>query len=190
MRISYLMLVKSDSSRLNNKNILEIAGKPMFLWNLEKLLSLSKKVYVSSDSDEILEMAEGYGARGIKRPLELCGDTPNIPVYQHALKSMGKTDAIIAVQANSPTLDIEVIKSARDLLTPDGPDDIKVDEVMTCSGGYKLYGSVWGLTVDKLKNYENPLKPNPEYRILDNSTDVHTLKDFNEAEAWLLKHQS
>ena len=189
MRISYLMLVKSESKRLTSKNTREIAGKPMFLWNLEKLLSLSKKVYVSSDSDEILEMAEGYGARGIKRPLELCGDTPNIPCYQHALKSMGKPEAIIAVQANSPGLDIEVIKSVAYLLTPE-KDDIEVDEVMTCTGGMKLYGSVWGMTVKKLKEYGNPLKPNPKYRVIDNSVDIHTLRDFNEAEEWLLKPQS
>jgi CMP-N-acetylneuraminic acid synthetase len=40
-----------------NKNCQDFCGKPMFIWNLEKCLDIFDRVYVSSDSDEILELA-------------------------------------------------------------------------------------------------------------------------------------
>ena len=58
----------------------------MFLVNTEKCLDIFDSVYVSSDSKEILKQAQEIGAIPILRSEDLCGDTPNIPVYQHALQ--------------------------------------------------------------------------------------------------------
>ena len=111
-----LILAKKGSKRLRNKNILSFQGKPMFLVNVEKCLRIFDKVFVSSDSDYVLDQAEMAGAIPIKRGEELCGDVPNIPVYQHALQFMGETDGIVAVQANSPTIDINIIGLGKKLM--------------------------------------------------------------------------
>lgn len=148
----------------------------MFQVNVEKCLSIFKDVYVSSDSVEILGLAESLGAIGIQRGLELCGDTPNIPVYQHALKNMkGKVDVIVAVQANSPTIKKETIIKVKEIM------ELGFNEVMTCDEDYKIYGSVWALTTKKLKVYKGYFNPKPDVLVLDRSIDIHTQKDYNEA---------
>lgn len=191
MRFSGLMLAKSVSTRLPNKNILDFYGKPMFAVNLEKMLHVLDEVYVSSDSEQILKMAEKYGAKGIIRTEELCGNTPNIPVYQDALKYMDNPDSIIAVHACSPTLNEKLIFTAKGLL------ELGYGEVMTChpimrDGGYhgqhwNIYGSIWALSRERLQNYDDPYKPNPEVLLVDESIDINFPEDYELAQKqWLL----
>jgi CMP-N-acetylneuraminic acid synthetase len=172
MEIVGLMLVKKESKRLPNKNTLDYFGKPMFLWNLEKCLSIFDDVFVSSDSEEILKIAEENGAIPIKRGKKLCGDTPNIPVYRHAQKIMS-ADAFVAVQANSPEVPETLIRFTKDIL-----QEGTFLEVMTCHKDFKLYGSIWGMTSDRLAKYGDPFKPTPEVLLLDPSVDIHTKKDY------------
>ena len=147
----------------------------MFIINVLKCKEIFEKVYVSSDSIEILEMAMKAGAIPIKRPKELCGETPNIAVYRHALKQMNGIKGIVAVQANSPQVKKEIIEEVA--------KDIKegYNEVMTCHHDKQIYGSVWGLTKQKILNYKNAYKPKPEKLIVDLSVDIHTEKDYNKA---------
>ena len=170
-----LMLVKGESKRLPHKNTKILWGKPMFLWNLEKALRVLDDVYVSSEDDKILEIAKKAGAHTIKRPVELCGDTPNIPVYQHAIKFMECPNNIIAIQANSPNLDENLISDAKYLM------EYGFKEVMTCHKDYSIYGSIWGLEITRLKNYGDFYSPNPDVLLIDDSVDVHTKEDFEQA---------
>lgn len=147
----------------------------MFLHAVEKCLKIFDEVYVSSDSQEILDQAKHAGAKTILRSEELCGDTPNIPAYQHAYSCMGQPDGIVAVQANSPTVPEQVIYLAKSLL------EMGVDEVMSCHTDYQIYGSVWGLSAKKLLDYGNPYEPKPNILIQDNSVDIHTQDDLERA---------
>jgi CMP-N-acetylneuraminic acid synthetase len=149
----------------------------MFMHNLEKCLRLFPKVYVSSDDEEILFEAWQAGAIRIERGEELCGDTPNIPVYQHALKYMD-ADAIVAVQANSPTVEPNTIAIVKRLM------EMGVPEVMThhpIKGFFKIYGSVWGISRERLETYGDPYNPKPEVFVEDKSVDIHTEEDLNQA---------
>lgn len=172
--LSGLVLAKQHSKRLPEKNTLDFHGEPMFLVNVKKCLSIFDEVYVSSDSPLILEEAERAGAIAIERPFGLCGDTPNIPVYQHAMEQM-KCDGFAAVQANSPTVDKNLIALAKKLLM------IGAQEIMTCHPDYKIYGSVWAMTAERLKNYGDPYRPTPEVLLLDGSVDIHTQEDYESA---------
>lgn len=179
-----LILAKKESKRLPNKNTLDFHGEPMYLYNVRKCLKIFEQVYVSSEDISIIVDAMKIGARGILREQNLCGDTPNIPVYKHALSEIEKyydsdIDAIVAVQANSPTVKLEIIKKAKDAI-----DSGKYLEVMTChpeNPDNKLYGSVWAITKDKLINYGDPYKPDPDFLIDDDSVDIHTEEDYNKA---------
>ncbi len=174
MKTVGLMLVKRDSKRLPNKNTLDFHGKPMFVVNLEKCLKIFDEVYVSSDCNDILKVAEDRGAIAIKRPKELCGDVPNIPVYRHAMNSMD-CDAFVAVQANSPGIKPKTIATMKEFL------EEGYNEVMTGHDDGSIYGSAWGLTKDKLKRYGNFYKPKPDLIYYDGSVDIHTLEDYNKA---------
>ena len=170
-----LLLVKGESKRLPGKNRKVFHGKPMYLWNVEKCLTLFDKVFVSSEDPEILEEAFQAGAIPISRPDELCGDTPNIPVYQHAIQFMGDVGGIVAVQANSPNVEINLIAIARHLM------ESGVDELMTCHPNRTLYGSIWAIKKDKLAKYKNPMRPKPNVLLVDTSEDIHTEEDFKKA---------
>src|SRR3990167_5334336 len=135
-----LILAKSHSKRLPGKNTLDFHGDPMFLVNVKKCLSLFEKVYVSTNDYDIYKKAILVGAEAIIRGEELCGDTPNIPVYQHAMKQMPDIDGIVAVQSNSPTVDPRIIKTIK-IVMEEG-----AQEVMTCHSDRKIYGSVWALS--------------------------------------------
>lgn len=72
--IPVLILARSGSKRVKNKNLALINNKPLVVIAVEKSLSVSEAVYVSSDSDVILDICESYGAKTIKRPIEISGD--------------------------------------------------------------------------------------------------------------------
>lgn len=44
-----------------------------------------------------------------------------------------------------------------------------------------IYGSIWGLSRERLENYPDPYKPNPEVLLVDNSVDIETLSDYTKA---------
>ena len=150
----------------------------MFLWNVGKCVKIFEETYVSSDSDKILKLAEKAGAIPLKRPKELCGNTPNIPVYQHCWKQMECPDGIVAVQANSPTIDRMLIVLALRSL------ELGTQEIMTCHLDYTTYGSIWALTKERLLSYETQHEyrnPCPDTLMLDPSVDIHTIKDLKYA---------
>src|SRR4030042_3528083 len=157
--LSGLIIAKGGSQRLPGKNRINFKGKPMFLWNVEKCLRIFSRTYVSSDDKFILEEAENAGAIPIKRPVELCGDTPNILVYQHAIKFMNGVDGIVAVQVNNPTLKSKLRQEAKKFL------ELGFKEIMTSHFDGTIYGSIWALSTDRLKNYKDPYNPKPEILI-------------------------
>lgn len=179
------MLAKGTSKRLPGKNLKEFNGKPTFLWNVEKCLKLFKRVYVSSDSDEILQIAKDAGAIPIKRGEDLCGDVPDIPVYQHAFQEMGDVFGVVAVHANNPTIRPELIERTRYLI------ELGANEVMTCypmahgdhyhSQYNKINGSIRGFSTTRLLTYKDPYKPTPEILIVDDSIEIETQESFDAA---------
>ena len=181
------MLVKEKSKRLPGKNIKDFKGLPMFVWNLRKCLTVFDDVYVTSDSYDILAMASKEGAIAIHRGEELCGDAPDIPVFQHALSKMPKNvGGIVAVHANNPTVDRNLIAIAKKGL------EMGVPEVMSChpmtkekqknykKQGNLVNGSIRGMTRERLENYPDPYHPNPEMLLVDTSLEIETPEDFNQ----------
>ena len=71
-------------------------------------------MYVSSDSDEILEVGLRYGALPIERPLAIAGDTASSESgWLHALNVIeekeGTVDWVLAPQVTSPLRNAEDI---------------------------------------------------------------------------------
>jgi len=148
----------------------------MFLVNVKKCQQIFDSVYVSSDSTDILFQAQEAGAIPILRGERLCGETPNIPVYQHALKYMpDDVKGIVAVQSNSPTIKKEIIEKVAKYI------EAGAGEAMTCYEDGRIYGSVWAINKDKLLNYGDPYNPKPDFLVKDSSIDIHTLGDYNQA---------
>lgn len=81
---------RGGSKRIPRKNIKMFCGKPMIAWSIEAALQSGcfDKVIVSTDDDEIAEVARQYGASvPFMRPVELSDDyTGTIPVIQQAIE--------------------------------------------------------------------------------------------------------
>ena len=80
MRRVAIIPARGGSKRLPRKNILAVAGKPMLHYpsNCAHESGLFEKVIVSTEDDEIAELASSSNAEVIDRAVELAGD--NIPV--------------------------------------------------------------------------------------------------------------
>lgn len=91
---------RGGSKRIPRKNIRDFCGKPMIAWSIEtaKESHLFDRIIVSTDDDEIAEVAQRYGAEvPFRRPTELADDyTPTVPVVAHALAELGGADSVSA----------------------------------------------------------------------------------------------
>jgi CMP-N-acetylneuraminic acid synthetase len=80
---------RGGSGGLPGKNIREIGGKPLIAWSIEQALATPEvnRVVVSTDSDEIANVAIKFGAQvPFVRPAELStSDAGKFGVFKHAL---------------------------------------------------------------------------------------------------------
>lgn len=85
---------RGGSKRIPRKNIKLFAGKPMIghAIGAAKTSRLFERVVVTTDDEEIGEIAREYGAETpFVRPAELADDyTPTAPVVAHAIRSFHK----------------------------------------------------------------------------------------------------
>ena len=88
-KVMAIIPARAGSKGLPGKNIKEICGKPLIAWTIEKALRSRHLdlVMVSTDSREIADIAEGYGATvPFLRPAALASDTAgSFEVVRHAL---------------------------------------------------------------------------------------------------------
>ena len=76
MTITAIIPVRAGSVRVKNKNILPFAGSSLLEIKIEQLLRVERidNVLVSSDSDEMLNIAKKAGCLTRKRPYEYCDE--------------------------------------------------------------------------------------------------------------------
>jgi len=184
-RIVFLTLAKKNSNRLKNKNILNFCGKPLIHWTIAKIKKISKDHYINTDSEFIIQYAKKMNVKTIFRSPKLRGDSiPSRHLMLDSFKYFPKdTYAVIHVQANSPNLNIKKIKLIYEILKNTSADDI-----FSIKPSGEINGSCWGITKKKLKQYNmnkkihdhRSLKNN--FWIIDDSIDIHNLRDFRNAE--------
>jgi len=119
-----LLIGKDRSTGVPGKNVMQILGKPMAEYGFIALTSVASvdAIFVSTDSDEIAAIGEGYGASVIKRPDHLCRpESLTEDVLTHALAMIEKEvnqeiDKMILVFANQPAIDWRMIEQGIKLL--------------------------------------------------------------------------
>tara|TARA_Y100000996_G_C22464765_1_gene619592 strand:+ start:225 stop:938 length:714 start_codon:yes stop_codon:yes gene_type:complete len=101
-----IILARGGSKGIPNKNILDFLGKPLVAWSViqAKLTHEIDDVFISSDSDTILNIAMDYGAKKIKRPDEISNDTARSEeAIIHALDVIGRDyKCIIMLEPTAP----------------------------------------------------------------------------------------
>ena len=109
----YIVVIpaRGGSKSIKFKNIQTFNGIPLISFAIKKFkkLGLNLEVIVTSDSDEILNLASKEGAYCIKRPIELSGDNATSEsAITHVIKVYSeinnKFDSIIFHQCTSPLI--------------------------------------------------------------------------------------
>lgn len=115
---------RGGSKRIPRKNIKLFAGKPVIAWSISAALRSGcfDHVVVSTEDEEIAEVARAYGAETpFMRPLDLADDhTGTIPVIAHAINwhiEHGETpSAVCCIYATAPLLLAEDLRRGLQIL--------------------------------------------------------------------------
>jgi pseudaminic acid cytidylyltransferase len=116
---------RGGSKRIPRKNIKDFCGKPMIQWSIEAARDsdIFSQIIVSTDDDEIAEVAKSLGARvPFKRPAELSDDYTNTTdVISHATSwaiNEGLDAAIVCcLYATSPFVRYSDLVEAHRIIT-------------------------------------------------------------------------
>ncbi|MBP6924067.1 MAG: acylneuraminate cytidylyltransferase family protein [Candidatus Pacebacteria bacterium] len=95
-KIVAIIVARGGSKSIPRKNVLPLHGKPLIGWPIDLAKSVEKidRVIVSTDDDEIADIAQKYGAEvPFKRPADLAmDDTPTLPVIRHCVEYLEKEE--------------------------------------------------------------------------------------------------
>ncbi len=132
-KVLAIIPARGGSKGLPRKNIIDLARKPLIAWTIEASLGSKyiTKTIVSSDSDEILEVAKKYGSDTVKRPDELATDISSSEVVvKHSLESMEeKFEYVVLLQPTSPLRDtVDIDRTFEKLFSLDATALISVCE--------------------------------------------------------------
>ena len=125
IKILGVVTARGGSKRLPQKNILDLAGKPLIGWTIEAALKSKyiDEVIVSTDSDDIARVSKDFGAQvPFFRPKELSADNmPSADVVIHAVKFFSdeqskEFDYVMMLQPTSPLRDAHDIDNAIEFL--------------------------------------------------------------------------
>lgn len=154
-----LIPARGGSKGLPGKNVRRLAGLPLLVHSL-RLAGLCPEIartVVSTDDDQIADVAQAAGGEILRRPPELAEDeTPMLPVMRHALGELD-TDGVdferlLLLDPTSPArLPADVATAHRMLVsTPDADGVVSVSE--------PSFNPVWHAVVDR-DGYIEPLLP-------------------------------
>ena len=134
---------RGGSKGVPRKNIRLLAGRPLLEYVLGAALEskLLARVVVSSDDDEILQVARALGGEAVplRRPPELARDeTPDVPMLRHAVEAVEAADGVrfdyvVQLHATTPFLTAGDIDLAMHGLNSDAAADSTVS-VCTVQG--------------------------------------------------------
>ena len=124
---------RGGSKGVKGKNVKLLNGKPLIAYSIEQARNsgLFDVIAVSSDSEQILEVAEIYGADSlIRRPDELATDTAaKLPVIRHCVAEAERQhqrtfDILVDLDATSPLRLTDDIRNAVTLLDVSGAGNV------------------------------------------------------------------
>lgn len=135
MRFLTIIPARGGSKGIPKKNIIDVNGKPLIAYTIEPAVEalregLVDKVIISTDSEEIAEVAAKYGAEiPFMRPESISGDkAKSIEFIQHALEYYDnlseRFDAVLLLQPTSPLRTVEDIRDAISLYRESGNDSL------------------------------------------------------------------
>ena len=173
---------KTDSTRVKFKNLREIDGLTLLEISIKYALSskLIEKVYVSTESQKVIDIASKYKVEFISRTLNLLGDAEVCDVYVDVIKKLienkkinpSSYEYVVGIQPDHPDRD----NSLDDLLAY--AFDNKYDDLFTISKKYIRTGSV---RIIRMEHIKEGLVSRRVGCFKDDATNIHSLEDLKNA---------
>lgn len=117
---------RGGSKRLPRKNVLDFLGRPIIAYSIEAALEsgLFERVLVSTEDQEIAEVAERFGAETDERPQRLAGDDAGVvevclDLLDREEDQGSKYEWMCCLYATSPLRGAGDVRSVCGLLGPD-----------------------------------------------------------------------
>ena len=140
MNIVAIIIARGGSKGIPNKNIINFCGKPLIAWTIENCFDGGiQEVFVSSDSNKIIEISKNYSAKTILRPKEFSNDeSTSESAWLHAFEEINikrkNIDWIFAPQVTSPLREPVDVKNAIKLASLNN-----YDSIFSCSVAEDLF---------------------------------------------------
>lgn len=124
MNIYAFIFARGGSQGLPGKNIKPLGGLPLIAHSIQlaKQIDAVKKIFVSTDSDEIAEIARQYSAEIIQRPESLASHTASEWLaWQHAIEFLEQRgdafDVFLSLPTTSPLREKADVENCLNMLT-------------------------------------------------------------------------
>lgn len=122
--IAAFLIGRKQSKGFPGKNMYPVLGQPLAYYPLKAAKDCRQidKIYLSTDDEQLMELADRNGVQVINRPLELCADhTLGEDIYTHAYnfaKNANKEEIDIAVllMCNAPMITAKTISLGINIL--------------------------------------------------------------------------
>lgn len=173
--IAAIIPAKGGSTRLPNKNMALLNGRPMIDYTILAAQESDRVdcIYVSTDSDEIAAHAKAMGVDVIRRPTSLGGDVPLVEVFQHALAALDdpNIEIVVGFQADHPDRNVS-LNEALEIFEAEGADRLMSTEADGTKNGAHYILS---------RRYLETGESRKDTVIVDDCTNVHYQSDLDKA---------
>ena len=130
LEILGIIPARGGSKGVRRKNVRPLGGHPLLCYTIAAALGsrLLTRVVVSTEDEEIAQVAAQAGSDVIRRPAELAqDDSPTLPAAQHAVREIeakiGRAlDHVVILQATTPFRNAEDIDTCLEKLIGSGAD--------------------------------------------------------------------
>lgn len=110
-----LILARGGSKGVPKKNIKLLNGIPLICYviNEAKKTKNIKNIYVSTDSEEIMEIVKKYEVNIVDRPNHLAQDnSTDVECFRHFCRNYKCTDPLVHLRATTPLINSKVLDNA------------------------------------------------------------------------------
>lgn len=164
-RVLAVILARAGSKGLPNKNAMKIAGKPMLAWTIEHAKASQRidRVLVTTDGEELAQIARKLDVDVVLRPKELSDDTATVDAAaRHAVNQIvDNHESLCMLYGNVPVRPKDLCDRAIQMLTESGADSVQ----SVCPVGKNH--PYWMKTVDEQTGELGMYKDNTVYRRQD-----------------------
>jgi len=120
-----VITARGGSKEIPKKNIVDLNGKPLIYYSINASKnSCVDKTFVSTDDEEISNIALEYGISVIDRPSELATDTTQSEDVLLHFADMVDFDILVFIQPTSPLIKTEYINRGVDMIQSGNYDSV------------------------------------------------------------------